>query len=144
MRASPAGLQSRRFTHTRLGQCCIGEMPHHYAVFSNSKPRPETYDMCGFKWMIRKTDLSLHGTHTVFENVNAGFYPTIDEHANIHHFCFDGYWRCLNAEKVEHALPAEMEKQHIAFLAEVSAGVIPNSSLHVANVLREKLGAADA
>lgn len=139
VRASIAGLETRRFTHARLGHSCILESEKHYVVFANFKPRQGTYEMCGYKWILRKTDLGVQRVETIFENQNWGWFPAIDSTLNVSHFSFDGYFRCLNGDKLERVEPSVMEQEHVAFLSKVSTGEIPNSSAHVANVIRRCL-----
>lgn len=139
IRASTSGLESLRFTHIRLGHSCIFESEKYYIVFANSKPRQGTYDMCGYKWFLRKTDLGVQAVEGIFENENWGWFPTIDDTLNINHFSFDGYFRCFNNEKTERIEPHVMEQEHISFLAKISSSEIPNSSSHISNLIRKYL-----
>ena len=139
VRASAAGLESQRFTQQRLGHGCILESDKHFVVFANFRPRQGTYEMCGFKWLLRKSDLGVQKVDTIFENNNWGWFPVIDSKLDISHFSFDEYFRCLNGEKNERVEPSTMEKEHVNFLSAVSSGEIPNSSAHVANVIRRYL-----
>lgn len=123
--------KTRKFTQLRIGHSCITESEKHYVIFANTKPRQSTYEMCGFKWLLRKNELTVQRVETIFESKNWGWFPVINEDLSISHFSFDGYFRYKEQENIERIEPVEMEQEHVKYIAEISQGEIPNSAQHI-------------
>jgi hypothetical protein len=129
--------KSRKFTSIRIGHSCVVESQKHYIVYANTKPRQGTYEMCGFKWLIRKDELTVQRVETVFENKNWGWYPVIEGDLSVSHFSFDGYFRYNEQKNLGRVEPVTMEKEHVRFIGETSRRTIPNSAEHIAGIIRK-------
>lgn len=126
-----------RFTSIRFSHGCLSEIDKYYVIFSNFKQHDGTYDMNGYKWFLRKSNLTIKRIDKVFENQNRGWYPIFNKLNDVIHLNYDGYHRCFNNIQEELIDPVEMEKQHVKYLSNISDGEIPNSSFHLAEVLRK-------
>ncbi|MBF0173169.1 MAG: toll/interleukin-1 receptor domain-containing protein [Magnetococcales bacterium] len=139
VRASEKTFKVIRFSSIRLAHSCIIETEKYYVTFANFKPRQGTYEMCGYKWFIEKSSMTVKRVEKTFENKNWGWFPIIDASLDVIHFSFDGYRRYKNSIDQGYVEPSSIEKEHVNFVSNTSSEHIPNSSHHIAMVIRSYL-----
>lgn len=132
-------IYSRRFGTQRIGHSCLGLTDNTFRLFANVKVQPLTYSMNGFIWGFNRTDLSLKFVKGVFEGDNWGWFPVLNDGIRVDHFSYREYFRVQNDKEMEKVSGEQMERAHVSYISRLSAGLCPNSSERIAEIVRSRV-----